>query len=1785
MTSASAPAPAPQNFVDHLQALAATRPDDTALVVVGEQDGMPAERSFTYRVFAQRVRALAARLQARCAPGERALVMLENDEHYAAAMLACFHAGVIAVPVFPPESTRAQHLGRLAGIAADAQARVILTTQALQGLVDEAAARLGAPAVMAVDTVDPGEAAAWVPHRPAGEAIAFLQYTSGSTSAPKGVMVSHANLMANERAIHEGLGIGPDDRFGTWSPLFHDMGLIGGLLQPFYSGIACVLTSPRFFLERPLRWLELVSRHRVTVSGGPDFAYRLCLDRIKDAQLQGLDLSCWRVAYTGAEPVRHDTMAAFTARFAPAGFRAAAVYPCYGLAEATLFVTGGQRGQGMVAPRFRADRLAQGLAVPADPSAQDDDTTKTLVGCGRVPSGHALAIVDAQTGRPLPAGRIGEIRAGGPSIAAGYWGNQQATAQTFVQDGDTRWLRTGDLGFVHEGHLYVAGRLKDMIIVRGHNLYPQDIERAVEAGVEAVRAGRVAAFAVELEDGTEGIGVAAEVSRGMQKLVPPQALVDALNAAVSELCGEPLRVAVLLNPGGLPRTSSGKLQRAACRQGVRERTLDAYALFEGGRFVLGAAGTGHSVDAPVDDTTQALAGLWREVLGHDAARRYAGDAHFFGLGGSSLSAVQLAARIAGLWEIDFPVRQVFEQPRLNDQAAAVRRAQAGGRRAAPAAIPALPPEQRREGLPLSHAQQRQWFLWQLAPGGNAYHVSLVLRLRGPLRADALQAAAGRLLERHETLCTVFRAAADGTPAQWILPAGPADLPVIDLRETPAGERDALAIAQAQRLHDQPFDLARGPLLRLVLMRTADHEHLLAVVAHHIVSDGVSMQLLVNELAALYAAQLQGTAVPLAAPALQYADHAAWQRSWLAAGESARQLAWWRNQLGDAQAVLTLPTDHPRPPEPAYRAQRHAIGLPADLLERLRGLAQARGATLFMVQLAALQALLHRWTGHGDIRVGVPVAGRVRTEAAAMIGLFVNTVVLRNVMHGRTSLAQVLDHAREAALGAQAHQDLPFEQLVEALQPQRSASHHPLFQVMFNHQREQASAFSAMPGLTLQRLAPLQQAAQFELVLDTIERADGSVEAGFVYAAELFEPATIERLAGHYVALLQALAAQPGMALGDVDLLAPAERSQLALWGEAVPSPDLGLQGGPVHRLFEHHARTRPDATALLFDDQALNYAELNARANRLAHQLVALGVRPESRVGIAAERSVEMIVALLAVLKAGAAYVPLDPELPPGRLAYMAADSGIALLLAQARLMPLLQPVLQPLPPVLLLDEAATQDTGTDTDANPAVPLHAEHLAYVIYTSGSTGRPKGAAVRHGSLSLCMRWMQHTYQLSHPDTVLHKAPFGFDVSVWEIFWPLSCGARLVLARPGDQRDPARIVHLIRQHQVTTLNFVPAMLQAFLAHPGIEAHTRLRHVICGGEAMPSATQREALQRLHGVTLQNLYGPTETTIHVTQWTCRDDGRPLVPIGRPIAGVVARVLDAGLNLLPAGVPGELYLGGALLGRGYLHRPGLTAERFVADPFDPAGGRLYRTGDLVRWNAEGQLEYLGRIDHQVKIRGLRIELGEVEATLLALPGLREAVVVAREGPAGAPIGTRLVAYVSALPGHSVDAHALRQQLALSLPDYMVPGAFVALPALPLNANGKVDRNALPEPELASGGSYAAPQGQVEQALAALWAGELGLPRVGVHDNFFDLGGHSLLLVRVHRLMEEQLHTGLPLVDLFRFPTIASLARHIAQGGAPTAPSDDGDARAQRKRAALRQRRARTTETSAERTA
>ncbi|HHW2246306.1 TPA: non-ribosomal peptide synthase/polyketide synthase [Pseudomonas aeruginosa] len=1038
---------------------------------------------------------------------------------------------------------------------------------------------------------------------------------------------------------------------------------------------------------------------------------------------------------------------------------------------------------------------------------------------------------------------------------------------------------------------------------------------------------------------------------------------------------------------------------------------------------------------------------------------------------------------------------------------------------------------------LSYAQQRMWFLWHLEPQSGAYNLPSAVRLNGPLDRQALERAFASLVQRHETLRTVFPRGADDSLAQAPLQR-PLEVAFEDCSGLPEVEQEARLREEAQRESLQPFDLCEGPLLRVRLIRLGEERHVLLLTLHHIVSDGWSMNVLIEEFSRFYSAYATGAEPGLPALPIQYADYALWQRGWLEAGEQERQLEYWRGKLGERHPVLELPTDHPRPAVPSYRGSRYEFSIEPALAEALRGTARRQGLTLFMLLLGGFNILLQRYSGQTDLRVGVPIANRNRAEVEGLIGLFVNTQVLRSVFDGRTSVATLLAGLKDTVLGAQAHQDLPFERLVEAFKVERSLSHSPLFQVMYNHQPLVADieALDSVAGLSFGQLDWKSRTTQFDLSLDTYEKG-GRLYAALTYATDLFEARTVERMARHWQNLLRGMLENPQASVDSLPMLDAEERGQL-LEGWNATAAEYPLQRG-VHRLFEEQVERTPTAPALAFGEERLDYAELNRRANRLAHALIERGVGADRLVGVAMERSIEMVVALMAILKAGGAYVPVDPEYPEERQAYMLEDSGVELLLSQSRLkLPLAQGVQR-----IDLDRGEPWFEGY-SEANPDIHLDGENLAYVIYTSGSTGKPKGAGNRHSALSNRLCWMQQAYGLGVGDTVLQKTPFSFDVSVWEFFWPLMSGARLVVAAPGDHRDPAKLVALINREGVDTLHFVPSMLQAFLQDEDVASCTSLKRIVCSGEALPADAQQQVFAKLPRAGLYNLYGPTEAAIDVTHWACVEEGKDAVPIGRPIANLACYILDGNLEPVPVGVLGELYLAGRGLARGYHQRPGLTAERFVASPF-VAGERMYRTGDLARYRADGVIEYAGRIDHQVKLRGLRIELGEIEARLLEHPWVREAAVLAVDG-------RQLVGYV-VLESESGDwREALAAHLATSLPEYMVPAQWLALERMPLSPNGKLDRKALPAPEVSvAQAGYSAPRNAVERTLAEIWQDLLGVERVGLDDNFFSLGGDSIVSIQV---VSRARQAGLQLSprDLFQHQNIRSLAL-AAKVGAATA--------------------------------
>ena len=1041
-------------------------------------------------------------------------------------------------------------------------------------------------------------------------------------------------------------------------------------------------------------------------------------------------------------------------------------------------------------------------------------------------------------------------------------------------------------------------------------------------------------------------------------------------------------------------------------------------------------------------------------------------------------------------------------------------------------------------LPLSFAQERLWFIEQLQPGTYTYNVPVLARLKGKLDVGILERSFGEILRRHEALRTVF-VNLEGQATQKICPFGPFSLPVVDLQGLPEIEREEevkrLALLDAR----QPFDLSKSPLIRAGLLKLAEKEHILLVNMHHIASDAWSLGVLTRELGIIYGAFLQRRPSPLPELPIQYVDFAVWQRQWLqGAREASQQLAYWKEQLTGAPPVLELPTDHPRPADQTPNGATEFSVLPQSLAKALRELSRREGVTLFISLLAAFNAFLHRYTGQEDLVIGMPIANRNRTEIEGLIGFFVNTLVLRTNLSGNPTFRELLGRVREVALGAYAHQDLTFEKLLQELRPERSTSHTPLFQVMFNFWNTPAPRLE-LPGLEPTKLQYHDAGAKVDLSLAFEDAAQG-LTGRCLYNTDLWDKSTIIRMLGHYQTLLGGIVSNPDRRISDLPLLTEGERQQILVeWNrtEVACRKDRCL-----HELFAEQVERTPEAAAVVFGDQRLTYRELNEHANQLARQLQKSGVGPDTLVGICVERSLEMVIGLLGILKAGGAYVPLDSEYPKERLAFMLEDANVPLLLTQARLA---GSIPAHKAKVIQLDED-WPIIAAESLANVRSPVQPHHLAYMIYTSGSTGRPKGALNTHRGICNRLLWMQDRYQLGAADTVMQKTPFSFDVSVWEFFWPLLNGAKLVVARPGAHQDPAHLVSLIEQHNITVLHFVPSMLRVFLEESGVERCHSLRHVICSGEALGFDLQERFFERLTA-QLHNLYGPTEAAVDATHWTCqRNSPLRFVPIGRPVANTQTYILDDRMQPVPVGVAGELHLGGVQVGRGYHNRPELTAEKFIHDPFGrQPGGQLYKTGDWCRWLPDGNIEYLGRLDHQVKLRGFRIELGEIESVLARTPGVREAVVVLREDVPG---NKRLVAYLTVKEGEPPKVSDLRGLLQAKLPEYMVPSAFVILERLPLTPNGKVDRKALPKPDLAQPESekvFVAPRTPTEEALARIWCEILGQQQVGVHDNFFELGGHSLLATRIISRVRHSLEVDLPLRSLFEAPTLEGMASSL----------------------------------------
>jgi amino acid adenylation domain-containing protein len=1295
----------------------------------------------------------------------------------------------------------------------------------------------------------------------------------------------------------------------------------------------------------------------------------------------------------------------------------------------------------------------------------------------------------------VPVGVPGELYIGGAGVARGYLNRPDLTVERFLPDPfspapDARMYKTGDLvKWRSVGNLEYIGRIDNQVKVRGFRIELGEVEAAVQ---QASGVTEAAVIVREDEPGDKRLAAyvvgstntdATRLREGLKKSLPGYMVPS---------------VFVFLN--SLPLTPNGKVDRKALAR------LPAPDNVGGDSYV-----------APRDPAEELMAGIWQDVL---HLSRVSVEYNFFELGGHSLLATQLVSRIQQVFGKTVPVRAVFEAPTVVELTKRVQSTSDVG------AMTCIPLADRSNVLPLSYSQEQLWLIDQMEPGTALYNVPVVWRLRGALHVAGLGQAIQAVVERHESLRTVFATDADGRPVQVIHSYQPKPLPVYDCTD-----EEHAKVMVSEEIH-HPFDLAAGPLWRAGLIRLHREEHLFVFTMHHVVSDGWSMGVLADELKSLYTAFAGGEESPLQALPVQYPDYALWQREWFASGVMEQQLAYWREKLGGELPLLQLPTARPRPASQTYHGSGHRFRLSSEMLEQLRVLSQREAVTLFMTLLAAYQILLMRYTGQEDILVGAPSAGRNRPETERLIGYFVNTLVYRTDLSANPSFRELLHRVRAVTLGAYEHQDVPFERLVAALQPKRDPSYSPIFQTMFVLQNGLGETLS-LAGLAVEEEPVAMNVAKFDLTLEMVEDAEG-LEGYLEYNTDLFDGEMIERMAEHLKVMLQAAVQAPESPIGELPMLTEAERKQILIdWNDTAAAYP---RDKCIHQLFEEQAERAPDAVAVEYEEEHLTYRELNERANQLAHYLRKLGVQPETLVGICVERSLEMVVGILGILKAGGAYVPMDPAYPKDRLAYMLEDSAASVVLTQERLLAELPPTSARM---IALDRDWNRVSREKSDT-PTSLTGPENLAYVIYTSGSTGKPKGVLLHHrGVVNLALGQIER-FELDSTAKVLQLASFSFDASVWELVMALIPGGTLCLGRREHLMPGPSLIDFIRRHQITIATFTPPALQVMdSSDDGLET---LNTVIVAGEACS-----EELAKSWGRSRRffDAYGPTETTVCATVGLWENEGPP--HIGQPIHNFQIYVLNPCLQPVPVGVPGELYIGGVGVARGYLNRPELTAERFLADPFSPApDARMYKTGDLVKWRSDGNLDYIGRIDNQVKIRGFRIELGEVEAAVQQIPGVKEAAIVLQKDDSG---DKRIAAFVVAEDGNALHVSGLRSVLKERLPGYMVPSTFQMMEQLLLSPNGKVDRAGLAALKAADVGltltGEAGPRDTLELVMLQVWRQVLGTENIGIRDNFFDLGGHSLKVVVLRQAIFDQLRVDIPLSAFFTDATPASLCEWV----------------------------------------
>ena len=1637
------------------------------------------QQRLSYRELNERANQVAHHLRTLgVVPGSLVAICAERSLEMATGLLGILKAGGAYLPMDP-----AYPRERLEFMLKDAGVALLLTQQKL--LQELGPASLSSASALTVVLLDSDWQMIGRQSRenPTAEShpdhSAYVIYTSGSTGRPKGVSIPHSAVVNHNLAVAQLFDLSCRDRVAQCSSLSFDIA-VEELFPTWVSG-ATVVLYPTPFCSPGSEFSRWAEEEQITVLDLPTaFWHAWVADLVKFPKALPSNV---RLIVVGGEKASPKALAQWQ-RIAEDRIR---WINAYGPTETTV----------------------GSLFYEAKPGEFIGDNHRD-VPIGRPIANTSAVILDPDL-RPVPVGEPGELCISGAGLARGYLNRPELTAEKFIASpfspqASGRLYRTGDMArCLPDGNFEFLGRFDDQVKIRGFRVELGEIE-AVLNTYPAVQQCVVVA---QEAPGADRLG-----KRLVAYIVPwrqPAPLSAELRIFLKHKLPEYMVPAVFVALENLPLTPNGKVDRRAL-------PLPEHVPSErNGHFV-----------APRTAVEELLAGIWSDVLGVESVGI---NENFMDLGGHSLLATQVVSRIGESLKIELPLRTLFEAHDLAELAEHIDKILGTGKPLRPSPIPAVALQ---KAALLSFSQERLWFLHQLEPNTSTYNSSAAIRCKGSLDAGKLERSLNEIIRRHEVLRTAFEIIQD-QPVQVVVPEASLKLLVIDLHDEIDSE------ARAQRLIAEhmrrPFDLTRVPVLRAALFKVTQAESILLLTIHHIASDGWSFGILFRELALLYNASDDPCAAPLPALTIQYRHFAAWQREQVEREFSAVQLAYWKRQLGNLP-VLELPTDYPRAPVLSYRGALHPVRLSQSTTERLKTLSRREGVTLFMTLLAAFKVLLYRYTRQEDVVVASPVANRNRTEFEELIGCFFNTLVLRTDLSGNPSFRELLTRVREVCLTAYAHQDLPIEKLLEELRPARDLSRNPLFQVMLILHNTPVGNLD-FSGLQAELFEIERESANFDLTLSLTESAEG-LTGSLEYSADLFEHSTIARMVEHFTVLLEGIIADSDRPIATLPLLSASERRQQLLeWNDTKTEYP---KDHCIHQLFEAQAERAPESTALVLGGRRLSYGELNRRANQLAHYLQELGVRRNSLVAISLERSIEMVVAIYAVLKAGCAYVPLDPNYPIDRLDYMLKNADAPVLLTQTRFFPRWR---QSSTKIVCVD-SAWLELERYNDQNPGPPPAPDDLIYVIYTSGSTGRPKGAAVYHRGFMNLLHWFTNAFSIAATDRVLLMSSLSFDLTQKNIYAPLIRGGQLHLL-PDSAYDPGKIASIIDEQRITLLNCTPSGFYPLFEHDPARSYEKLgslRAVFLGGEPI-SVPRLEPWLQSGGRDSQivNTYGPTECTDICTYYGLNLETvhkLSFVPIGRPIDNSQVLVLNKDLGLCPTGAAGELCVAGHGLGAGYVKDPDLTARKFVANPFpEISSEKIYRTNDLVRYSRDGNIEFLGRLDHQVKVRGFRVELGEVETVLNQHPGVREATVIVREDT---PDDRRLVAYVVPERQFASMKTELQSHLRNLLPEYMVPSAFVALERLPLTPNGKVDRLALPKPDPSppgSGENYVAPKTSTEKLLVRIWSKVLKVKRIGTADNFFDLGGHSLLAVRLMHQIETSLGKKLPLAVLFQAPTIA----------------------------------------------